>query len=387
MRYAGLISVMIASIGWCGEGHITVEAECNKCLNRKGVEPEYVCGEPVLIRTLVCNPSNRDFVGRSGFYAWGASFTMYVARGGEDLVDIESPVRKRRWSTAQVPTHFEPWIDRRMLPGTFGPGERAERIDMLIFPEPGSYRLKVVLKDKDRNGTSHESQVISFKVVSAPESVVENLSGLGGANFIINVGSTIFYAHYTEELCGGFPPGKSLMPKEFEKIAPVFRGERKESFLREYVIYADIMVHGRVRVAEWPLVKSRKVIAEQFAEEYSDSWLLAAVYKKLFNTYVADREREKAAKILKQIKGTMPHAILLKRIREKGGDIVEKMEPSARGDIGGIQEDAYQTKREGDDGGLALPIGLVVGAAGVVGVAIAGGVVLVVLLRRKPRAK
>lgn len=277
----------------------------------------YICGEPVLLKTIVSNPSSVKFVGNTpNYYTWGSSgFTIYIAFGEGDFEDILSIKRPPQTSgVVAVPRQFDMWYDRQMLPKTLLNGQQVERSDMLIFPKPGDYKLKAVLID--REGKVGESKFIQIRIVSLEEKD-DSISQLGDQDFLINLGSSIFYAHHLEMLCGGYPPGRSLHPKEFEQVAPVIMEKHKDSVFREYVMYADIMAHGQLDVPYHVLTSGPKDLAERFEQEYPKSWLLPEIYRRLFWTYVVEEDTEKAEEIRNKALKKAPNAVVLKRLKKK----------------------------------------------------------------------
>ena len=168
---------------------IQVELRSNK--------DEYICGEPVLLRTIVSNFSGMKFVGNiPHYYTWG-SFTIYIACGDDDFADILSRERPRSiQGMIAMPQQFDRFYDRQMLPKTLLNGQQAERLDMLIFPKPGDYKLKAALRDRD--GKVGESEPIQIRILPLQEKY-DSISQLGDPNFLINLGSSIFYAHHMEK--------------------------------------------------------------------------------------------------------------------------------------------------------------------------------------------
>jgi hypothetical protein len=240
---------------------------------------------------------------------------MLIAAGDNDFIDILSTGRSAmiHGGVATAPRQFDFWRDRHYFSNTLAAGEQAERVDMLVFPKPGDYKLKAVLKDRD--GKVRGSEPIRIRIVSLEETN-DSIAEVGKQDFVINLGSAIFYAHHMEELLGGYGPGKSLHPDKFEEIVPVIIKNHKDSVFREYVMYADIMGHGDRVVTGWPLIKGRKDLAYRFAKEYPDSWLLPEVYRKLFWTHVAARDKENAEDVRNKALKIAPHARGLRRIRK-----------------------------------------------------------------------
>lgn len=290
-------------------GIIDVQLRCNKA--------QYVCGEPVLLKTLIFNSSSSSYTADIRGYGWSPrlGFTMFISYDGNDFTDIFK--QHTRFSSIETtvstpPLQYNLFRDRHCLPGVLSAGQQAERFDMLIFPKPGNYRLKAVLREQDDKIT-FASKPVEFRVLPLKEKD-DSISQLGKQDFAINLGSSIFFAHYVEKLWGGYSPGKSLHPKKFEEIAPVIIENYKDSVFREYVMYADIMTHYVRHTATHELIKGRKELADRFVKEYPKSWLLPEVYRKLFWTYVAAGDKEKAEAARNKALQIAPHATVLKQI-------------------------------------------------------------------------
>jgi len=297
--------------------NIKVEFQSNKS--------EYINGEPALLRTTILNFSEKDFKGKLDGYGWhrDVGFTMYVANDGNDFENILDIKTKLRLEISTPPRQYELFQDRHFLPGNLSSGEKAERFDMLIIPKPGDYRLKAVLREPD--GRTYMSEPIRLKILTIKEKN-DSIWKLGRQDFIINLGSSIYYAHYVEKLWGGYPPGESLRPEKFEELAPVIREQYKDSVFREYVMYADVMTHYNPRKSTHELIEGRKELAEQFLKEYPNSWLLPEVYRKLFWTYIAEKDRKKAEQVRNKAIEIAPNATVLKEVREFGPVVLKELQ-------------------------------------------------------------
>ena len=289
---------------------INVQFEANK--------KDYICGEPIILRTTIKNVSGQNIKSRN--YAWGrnAGFTMYIAKDGNDFDNILSMQTITRLKVSIPPKGYKFFRDRHFLPGNLTTNQKAERLDMLIIPKSGDYGLKAVLKKRD--GTTYASKPIQFKVLPLKDKQ-DSISRLGDQNFLINLGSSIYYAHYVEEVWGGFPPGKSFGLEKFEEIASVILKEHKDSVFREYVIYADIMIHCEPGMSVRELKKRRRVmgLAESFIKEYPNSWLLPEVYRKQFQAHVYEKNKDKAEEVRKKVLQVAPNASVLRFV--KGMDL------------------------------------------------------------------
>jgi len=296
----------VAAIVVLAGGATAATIEVQLCSNKD----EYICGEPVLLKTILRNPSNMDFIGNAQAYAFGSHFMIYIAVGDDDFADILSQRRPRStWGIMTTPRHEDIFYDRQMLAKTLLAGGQTERLDMLIFPKPGEFKLKAVLKDRD--GKIRSSKHIQFRILPIKEKF-DSISELGQQDFLIKLGLSIFYAHHLEMFAGG-----SLHPEEFEKLAPVIIEKYNDSVFREYVMYADIMVHGQMDSPYHPLTSGPKDLAERFEQEYPKSWLLPEIYRRLFWTYVVEEDTEKAEEIRNKALKKAPNAVVLKRLKKK----------------------------------------------------------------------
>ncbi|MHC4214504.1 MAG: hypothetical protein ACYSWP_14155 [Planctomycetota bacterium] len=300
-----LVVLLLASLTSAQEIELKLKANKN----------EYVCGEPVLLRTVVTNSSDKDVLGDLKSYGWAndRGFTFYIARGQEASVDINNRKKKLPWPVSRAPLQFDRFYDRHRLSNSLKRGQQTQRLDMLILPQPGEYKIKAVLKNRDQS--AHQSIVVKIKVLTIDQKY-DSIEKLGNQDFIINLGSTIYYAHYMEKLLGRYPPGNSLMPKVFEKIAPTIMDKHKDSNFREYVMYADIMAHGRQDIPRHPLIDTKKLLAEQFIREYPKSWLLPEVCRRLFWTYLSEKNIDNAAQVRDLAVQKSPNAAFLRVVKK-----------------------------------------------------------------------
>ena len=82
-----ILYLMLVFVLWtktlAQDNPIKVKLQANK--------KEYICGEPVLLKTSVINTSGNTYVLNKVGYTWGKeNFTMSVAYNGGDFVDIWS---------------------------------------------------------------------------------------------------------------------------------------------------------------------------------------------------------------------------------------------------------------------------------------------------------
>ena len=90
----------------------------------------------------------------------------------------------------------------------------------------------------------------------------------------------------------------------------------QDSIFREYIMYMDIMLScGEVGNSPF-LTREGKQMAERFAREYPDSWLLPQVYRRLFWQYATERDKDKAEVIRNEALRIAPHAVILRDVRE-----------------------------------------------------------------------
>lgn len=305
---AGVMGVLVlAQLASAGE--VGVQLRSNK--------QQYICGEPVLLQTSVLNVSGRDF--QSKGFGWGSgrsSFTVHMAFNKENYFDIrtaEGAFKARVLDVSTAPTHHKFFRDRYWLPGKLAAGEQARRVDILILSKPGQYKLKTALVDGDEK--HYVSNALELRVVELGVRY-DSISKLGGNDFAVNLGSTIFYAHYVEELLGGYAPGESLTPEAFEKVAPVIIEKHKDSVFREYVMYADLMTSYVPEKGTSVLSGKGKELAARFIKEYPGSWLLPEVYRKLFFTYAREKENQEAEAVRQKVLKLAPDLTVLRRLRK-----------------------------------------------------------------------
>jgi hypothetical protein len=131
---------------------VDVQLRCNK--------DEYICGEPILLKTSALTYSAMEYTRRMPSYAWmppdmDMGFAMDIACGEGDFVNIMSIEAKLRLGVSTVPLQYEWFVDRHQLPRPLPVGKVSTRLDMLIIPKPGDYKLRAVLKEPD--GTAYVS--------------------------------------------------------------------------------------------------------------------------------------------------------------------------------------------------------------------------------------
>lgn len=336
---------------------ITIDLQSNK--------NEYICGEPVLLKTKITNPSKENIEGKWHGYSWSrdSGFTIFIAHGGEDYENILSHKALINLNIQIPPLQEDFFIDRHWLPRNLMSGQISERMDILIFPKPGKYKLKAVIQEK--NDKRFESESIEINLLNIDDKK-DSLSQLGDQNFIVNLGRSISSAHYTGKFLG-YPP------KEFELAAPLFKKDFKDSVFREYIIYADILTHYNKSASTQELIEGRKESALLFEKEYPNSWLLPDLYRKLFDTYIAENNIEKAEEYLNKAIEKVPNATVLRYVRKNGPDMISEIKQQSGNTT---VDQAQPTTPPKKPIGIGLPIA---GAAGAV-IVLAG---LFLFLRKK----
>jgi hypothetical protein len=288
-----MISFSLCMTTFAQDDPIKVELQSNK--------KEYICGEPVLLKTSVTNTSGNSYVLNEVGYEWlPKSFRMFVAYNSDEFVDILSIKARtsggdRLGIVAHSGNYERPFIDENYLPNSLEGNQRVERIDFILMSRPGDYKIKSVLEDRLGKSKTYESEPISFKVVSLSQKA-DSISKLGDPNLIaLKLGKTIWSAHFSRGEGYAYDPSPDgpIGTAAFEKIAPEIIEKNKDSVFREYILYADIAGH-RNNDSYSSLPEKYKERAFQFEKEYPDSWLLPQVYVRLTNTYIAEKNREKA---------------------------------------------------------------------------------------------
>ena len=302
---------------------IKVELQLNK--------KEYICGEPILLKTIVTNTSGSACVLSEAGYEWGpGSFTMSIAYDKDDFVDIFS-FKARGTATAGsdrlgVIAHSGVYErgdgDKSYFSSSLKGNQRVERVDMICLPRAGDYKIKSVLIDLAKKVKTYESEPISFKVLSLSQKP-DSISILGDPNLIaLKLGKTILSAHFSrgEGYAYGPMPSDPIGPAAFEKIAPEIIEKHKDSVFREYILYADIVGHGNNNAFR-SLPEKYKERAFQFEKEYPNSWLLPQVLDKITNTYIAEKNREKAEEYKQKALKLAPNDRGLTRLRQMDLDL------------------------------------------------------------------
>jgi hypothetical protein len=279
---------------------------------------EYITGEPVLLKTKVLNASNKDFIGNSPGYGWGKEFgfTMYIAYGEEDFENILSVQTKILLGVSTPPLHLEYFHDRHWLPKSFAANQEAERLDMLVFPKTGKYRLKSVMKEPD--GKIRASKPAQFTVLP-PEDKADNISQLGNQALFLRLGRAIHKAYY-EEI------DESLTSDEAVKqLSSMIVEKYPDSTFSEYINYSHILSYSQIQTEPRELAKGRMGLAERFVKEHPNSWLLPEFYRKLFWTYVSQGDLEKAEQVRNKAMQEAPHAAVLRYVKEVGPTRLNEM--------------------------------------------------------------
>jgi hypothetical protein len=293
---------------------IKVELQANK--------KEYIYGEPVLLRTSVINTSENDYVLKEAGYQWGQdSFTMLVSYNGKDFVEIMTIVRSTGIKGPLIQhDDLQPNYVRNYIPKSLEGKQRVEITDLFIIPKPGEYKFKSILKDRYENVKPYESEPVSFKILPLSESE-DSIYQLDDPRIMpVNLATTINFAHY-RGIIGNRPQSNNPLGLEaFEKIASEIINNHKDSVFREYILYADIMAHGERESSYHPLPEKNKQEAYDFAKEYSDSWLLPFVYLKLGDTFIYEKDLDKAEEYIDKSYELAPNASFLGAA--KGSEII-----------------------------------------------------------------
>ncbi len=304
-------------LGWLAAVSVLVQAAGSLAglqVDVRSNKTSYLCGESVLLQTTVSNFSKEPFVSKLDGFSWGRELgvTMEVASGDLDFSLIGSMAVLKALNLRDAPLQYDFFHDRHWLPGKLLPGARATRLDVLVVPKPGEYRLKTVLRDAD--GESYASEPVRFAVRELKEGR-DSITTLGDGRFAVSLGSSVFYAHYIQRLWGGYPPGPSLVPSEFERAAGELIQKHKDSVFREHALYAAMIVRSS-RIIAPGLMTGGKELAQRFVREYPRSWLLPDVYCRLFFTAVEEKDYKEAAALREKALEIAPWATVLREVRE-----------------------------------------------------------------------
>lgn len=295
---------------------IKVELQANK--------KEYIYGEPVLLKTSVINVSENPYVLNEVGYQWEQnSFTMSISYNREDYEDIFSVDIRRKLDIigamlqGYVP---QPRYVRSFIPPSLESKQRAEISDIFIIPKPGEYKIKSILKDRYENVKPYESEPVSFKVLSLSESKDSIYQLYDPTSLPMKLTRTLHSVHYFGRIGDKATPDYPLGLEGFEKIANEIINNHKDSVFREYVLYTDIMAHGDQGSSYHPLPEKYKQEAYDFAKEYPDSWLLPFVYLKLGDTFIYEKDLDKAEEYIDKSYELAPNASFLGAA--KGSEII-----------------------------------------------------------------
>ena len=303
LRGAMAVVLVIQAVAF---GEISLELKVSK--------KEYICGEPVIFKTIMRNEGPDSYEGSSNF-GWGSrfGFTMYIAQKGEEFRDLFGFKQQGRYQVTKPPLQFDHFRDRHRLAKSLSPGQQRERTDLLVFPDAGEYMVRAMIREDDF--IVYESLPVEFRVVELSEKS-DSISRLVDQDLAISLGYSVFYAHFAQELMGGYGPTqvKSLSDADFERLAPQVIKRCRGSVFREYVMYADILTHYRPETNAHELLDGRKELAEQFEREYPDSWLLCEIYRKLFFTYKAEGDLQNAGRIQAKALKETPDATVLRYV-------------------------------------------------------------------------
>ncbi|MBN2181040.1 MAG: hypothetical protein JW715_03940 [Sedimentisphaerales bacterium] len=301
---------------------IVIETKSNKS--------DYICGEPILLKTTISNKSSEIFIGNVFDFGLGNKFgfSILISYEQEEYIDIMNPLHYSiydEYSIYKPPVGSDEYFqDRHWIEKRLGSGQTVERLDILAFKKPGVYSLKAVLKEQD--GSMRESKPIEIGLFLLEEKP-DSISKVGDQDFLIRLGKAICKAHYTDNSFSGFGiTNEENTSQEFaERISSKIIEECQDSVFREYVMYADILSHNRTETSTHELINGRKESALLFENEYSGSWLMSEIYRKLFNTYVAEKNVEKAEEYLDKALEKAPNATVLRFVRDNGPNLLDEI--------------------------------------------------------------
>jgi hypothetical protein len=304
---AALLTVLCLGSAWAD---VVVTVESNK--------QQYLCGEPVLLRTVVWNRSAQpiDF---GHAFGWGGSFVIEVAEGKTDFTDINRFRVHKEGRPSGAPSGTGMYTDDQLIPRALPPGGYAQRTDLAVFPAPGEYRMRIVLKDgsEDTDPTLVASEPVSVRVVGLDKQP-DSVSALGGQDFLVSLGSSVFYPYYLRGwLAGGYHPGPSLDADEFRAVADKIIAQHPKSVFREYVLYARMAVTYREVNSLMDEVSKEGIdLGNQLLREYPDSWLAPSVYRKLYRSYTREKDAANAERVRQEALRRFPGATILRDLAE-----------------------------------------------------------------------
>lgn len=264
----------------------------------------FLYGEPILLRTTFENlgPSENlpDSIG------WTHRFSMKIAKDDGEFYNV---ISHKPFNVSQPPVWFEFFSDRYALYGDFPIGHNAVRIDMIVV-DPGSYKMKAILRDPRTRLEKQCSNEVCFDVLPLVEGG-DSITKYIGPDDIWEFGSKICRSHY---LYGGSSMilGKAKQGR-FEDVADGIIRECTDSPFREWAMYMSVISVG----SEGDGVARAKVkaMAEQFMVEYPESWLLPEVTRVLVYTALDEKDLGRANSLVDDLEAVEPDSILIGRLR------------------------------------------------------------------------
>jgi len=315
------ITFVIAALGFCGLAS-ALGAE-NPAPNGRldlrlcASKPRYICGEPIVLRTMVVNPSQATFTSSHPTIGWRAEdeFGIEIAPGKEGQFKSiwDNEVMRSIKATTPPIEYDDIWTDRHWIPGKIEAGAHYDRVDLLVLPNPGQYRLRATIIEDDK--TRFVSPPVSVEVVPLSQAK-DSIASQGDQVFATRLGRALVMAHYLQDILGGTGPEGSLNREEFDRVAPTIIEQETPSAFRETVMYADIMDWHVDDHLLQPAIERSKVLAERFIKEYPGSFLLPDVYLTLFWCHVHQKEFDKAAAVRATAVQKFPHASVLWEARQ-----------------------------------------------------------------------
>jgi len=178
----------------------------------------------------------------------------------------------------------------------------------------GKYRLKAVIYEKcpefrGKDVVGRESNEVAFTIL--PGSAGDSITQVMDQKLLPQLGRLIYFCHYTLPL-----PPEDRSGTRFYELAPRIIAECRDSAFQEWVWYAYVMRNRDGSARYWPINNPHALsLAEQFAQEYPDSWLVPDIGSALFWTHRYHGRVQEAVALGEELLSRYPDRAVLKDVR------------------------------------------------------------------------
>jgi len=294
---------------------LAVRAEVPVELTLEINKSAYLLGEPILCKTVF--RTTRLLTGMEswvGAGALGSRFSFLIASATGDYFHIDlresSPIPFDITYPPGISDFFRDW---QVVPSPSRVGERQERIDLNVVFTAGKYRLKAVIYEKDpdflgKDVVARESNEVAFTIL--PGSASDSITQVMDETVLPQLGRLIYFCHYMH------PSMLDLRGTRFQDLVPRIIAECGDSVFHEWVWYAYVMRNRDGSVGYWPINNPHALsLAEQFAQEYPDSWLVPDIGSAVFWTHRYHGRVQEAVALGEELLSRYPERAVLKGIR------------------------------------------------------------------------